>query len=167
MDKDEKELNYVRHHSIKSITEDIDKMQFNTSIARLMEFTNALSKYLGNDTFKNASFLKESIIDFIILLAPFAPHFAEEQWELIGINSSVFNEKWPEFNPKALIKDVVEIAIQLNGKIRAKINISTSSSEDEIKEAALNNEDIKNSIGDKEIKKVIVIKNRLVNIVAK
>lgn len=167
MDKDEKELNYVRHHSIKSITEDIDKMQFNTSIARLMEFTNALSKYLGNDTFKNASFLKESIIDFIILLAPFAPHFAEEQWELIGINSSVFNEKWPEFNPKALIKDEVEIAIQLNGKIRAKINISTSSSEDEIKEAALNNEDIKNSIGDKEIKKVIVIKNRLVNIVAK
>ncbi|GAA0080183.1 leucine--tRNA ligase [Clostridium sporogenes] len=167
MDKDEKELNYVRHHSIKSITEDIDKMQFNTSIARLMEFTNALSKYLGDDTFKNASFLKESIIDFIRLLAPFAPHFAEEQWELIGINSSVFNEKWPKFDPKALIKDEVEIAVQVNGKIRAKINISTSSSEEEIKESALNNEDIKNSIGDKEIKKVIVIKNRLVNIVAK
>ncbi|APF26927.1 leucine--tRNA ligase [Clostridium sporogenes] len=167
MDKDEKELNYVRHHSIKSITEDIDKMQFNTSIARLMEFTNALSKYLGDDTFKNASFLKESIIDFIRLLAPFAPHFAEEQWELIGMNSSVFNEKWPKFEPKALIRDEVEIAIQVNGKIRAKINISTSSSEDEIKEAALNNEDIKNSIGDKEIRKVIVIKNRLVNIVAK
>ncbi|MDU1321462.1 MAG: leucine--tRNA ligase [Clostridium botulinum] len=167
MDKDEKELNYVRHHSIKSITEDIDKMQFNTSIARLMEFTNALSKYLGDDTFKNVSFLKESIIDFIKLLAPFAPHFAEEQWELIGMNSSVFNEKWPKFEPKALIRDEVEIAIQVNGKIRAKINISTSSSEDEIKEAALNNEDIKNSIEDKEIKKVIVIKNRLVNIVAK
>lgn len=167
MDKDEKELNYVRHHSIKSITEDIDKMQFNTSIARLMEFTNALSKYLGDDTFKNASFLKESIIDFIRLLAPFAPHFAEEQWELIGINSSVFNEKWPKFDPKALIKDEVEIAVQVNGKIRAKINISTSSSEEEIKESALNNEDIKNSIGDKEIRKVIVIKNRLVNIVAK
>ncbi|GAA0064033.1 leucine--tRNA ligase [Clostridium sp. CTA-1] len=167
MDKDEKELNYVRHHSIKSITEDIDKMQFNTSIARLMEFTNALSKYLGDDTFKNASFLKESIIDFIRLLAPFAPHFAEEQWELIGINSSVFNEKWPKFDPKALIKDEVQIAVQVNGKIRAKINISTSSSEEEIKESALNNEDIKNSICDKEIKKVIVIKNRLVNIVAK
>lgn len=167
MDKDEKELNYVRHHSIKSITEDIDKMQFNTSIARLMEFTNALSKYLGDDTFKNASFLRESIIDFIRLLAPFAPHFAEEQWELIGINSSVFNEKWPKFEPKALIRDEVEIAIQVNGKIKAKINISTSSSEDEIKEAALNNEDIKNSIGDKDIKKVIVIKNRLVNIVVK
>ncbi|NFI08892.1 leucine--tRNA ligase [Clostridium botulinum] len=167
MDKDEKELNYVRHHSIKSITEDIDKMQFNTSIARLMEFTNALSKYLGSDTLRNASFLRESIIDFITLLAPFAPHFAEEQWELIGINSSIFNEKWPEFDPKALIKDEVEIAVQVNGKIRAKINISTSSSEDEIKESALNNDDIKNSIGDKEIKKVIVIKNRLVNIVAK
>ncbi|AVQ45851.1 leucine--tRNA ligase [Clostridium botulinum] len=167
MDKDEKELNYVRHHSIKSITEDIDKMQFNTSIARLMEFTNALSKYLGDDTFKNVSFLKEGIIDFITLLAPFAPHFAEEQWELIGMNSSVFNEKWPKFEPKALIRDEVEIAIQVNGKIRAKINISTSSSQEEIKEAALNNEDIKNSIGDKEIKKVIVIKNRLVNIVAK
>lgn len=123
MDKDEKELNYVRHHSIKSITEDIDKMQFNTSIARLMEFTNALSKYLGDDTFKNASFLKESIIDFIRLLAPFAPHFAEEQWELIGINSSVFNEKWPKFDPKALIKDEVEIAVQVNGKIRDRKSV--------------------------------------------
>lgn len=166
LDKAEKELNYMRHHAIKAVSEDTAKFQFNTSIARLMEFTNALSKYAGEDI-KNSSFLKETILDFIKLIAPFAPHFAEEQWELSGMSYSVFNEKWPTFDSKALIKDEVEIAIQVNGKIKAKVNIATGLTEDQIKEAALDNDDIKASIEGKEVKKVIVVKGRLVNIVVK
>ncbi|WP_411682555.1 leucine--tRNA ligase [Clostridium thailandense] len=166
LDKAEKELNYMRHHAIKSVSDDTAKFQFNTSIARLMEFINALSKYVVEDV-KNSSFLKETILDFIKLIAPFAPHFAEEQWELSGMSYSVFNEKWPTFDASALIKDEVEIAIQVNGKIRTKINIASGLSEDQIKEAALDNEDIKASIGEKEVKKVIVVKGRLVNIVVK
>ena len=166
LDKAEKELNYMRHHAIKAVSEDAAKFQFNTSIARLMEFINALSKYVGEDI-KNSSFLKETILDFIKLIAPFAPHFAEEQWELSGMSYSVFNEKWPTFDSKALIKDEIEIAIQVNGKIKAKVNIATGLTEDQIKEAALDNDDIKASIEGKEVKKVIVVKGRLVNIVVK
>ncbi len=161
----EKELNYWRHFAIRGVSEDAEKLQFNTAIARLMELTNALNKYL-NEAVKNTDFLKEVLVDYIKLLAPFAPHFSEEQWENLGMGYSVFNEKWPEFNPAALVKDEVEIAIQINGKIKAKINVATSSSEDEIKEASLNDETIKSNLEGKTVRKIIVIKGRLVNIVA-
>ncbi|PJI07708.1 MULTISPECIES: leucine--tRNA ligase [Clostridium] len=166
MEKDEKELNYVRNHSIKSITTDMDKFQFNTCIARLMEYTNALSKYLNVNN-KNSELLKAATIDILKLIAPFAPHFAEEQWNVMEMGYSIFNQKWPEFDEKALVKDEVEIAIQVNGKIKNKINISTSLSEDEIKSAALNDEKIKDAVSGKNVVKVIVIKGRLVNIVVK
>ncbi|KAJ50444.1 leucyl-tRNA ligase [Clostridium tetanomorphum DSM 665] len=141
-------------------------MQFNTCIARLMEFTNALSKYM-NEEVKNASFLKECILDFIRLIASFAPHFAEEEWELCGMTSSVFNEKWPEFDTNALVKDEIEIAVQINGKVKARINIASGLSEDDIKASVLNSEDVKKHTEGKNILKVIVIKGKLVNIVVK
>ncbi|MFL0249678.1 leucine--tRNA ligase [Clostridium neuense] len=163
---DEKELNYTRNHSIKSITNDMDKFQFNTCIARMMEFSNALSKYLNTKN-KNLSLLKDSMVDFIRLLAPFAPHFSEELWSNIGMGYSVFNQKWPEFDEAALVKDEVEIAIQVNGKIKARITIPSNLSDEEIKAASLNNETIKAAAEGKNIVKVIVIKGRLVNIVVK
>ncbi|OAA86740.1 leucine--tRNA ligase [Clostridium ljungdahlii] len=166
MDADEKELNYTRNFSIKSVSEDANKFQFNTSIARIMEFTNALSKYIQQKD-KNISLLKDTVIDFVKIIAPFAPHFAEEQWESLGKSYSIFNEKWPDFEPNALIRDEAEIAIQINGKIKAKINVSTNLKEDQIKELSLSNEHIKSLLNGKDVKKVIVVKGRLVNIVAK
>jgi leucyl-tRNA synthetase len=166
IDKAEKELNFWLHNAIKGVTEDADKMQFNTAIARMMEFVNALSKYLQEDV-KNLEFLKNSCIDFLKILAPFAPHFAEEQWSLLGLEYSIFNQKWPEFDPKALVKDEVEIAIQVNGKIKAKINVPTDLDEEGIKAASLANENIIAATEGKNIVKVIVIKGRLVNIVVK
>jgi len=166
IDKAEKELNYWRHFAIRGVTSDTEILQFNTAIARMMELTNALSKYLNEET-KNASFLKEVIIDFIKMLAPFAPHFAEEQWNLLGMNYSVFNEEWPKFDAAALVKDEVEIAIQINGKIKARINVPSDLNEDGIKEASLSNEDVKKALEGKAVAKIIVIKGKLVNIVAK
>jgi leucyl-tRNA synthetase len=166
MDTPEKDLNYVRNFTIKSVSTDTNKFQFNTSIARMMEFTNELSKYLKIKN-KNIKFLEDTIIDFVKILAPFAPHFAEEQWELLGKKYSIFNEKWPEFDENALVKDEIEIAIQVNGKIKSKINIQTGLSEDEIKEISLSQENVKSAIGDKSVKKIIVVRGRLVNIVAK
>ncbi|HBJ2621654.1 TPA: leucine--tRNA ligase [Clostridium botulinum] len=166
IDSEEKDLNFWRHTAIKGVSEDAEKMQFNTAIARLMEFTNALHKYIQADT-KNPKFLKETVVDFLKLLAPFAPHFTEEQWNLLGHNSTIFNEKWPEFNPAALVKDEVEIAIQVNGKIKAKIMIPSNLDEEGIKKASLENETIKANTEGKNIIKVIVIKGRLVNIVVK
>ena len=166
IDSAEKELNFWKHTAIKGVTEDGDKMQFNTAIARLMELTNALNKYTQEDV-KNTNFLKGTITDFVKLLAPFAPHFAEEQWSLLGNNSTIFNEKWPEFDPSALVKDEVEIAIQVNGKIKAKIMVASNLDEEGIKKASLENETIKENTEGKTIVKVIVIKGRLVNIVVK
>lgn len=166
VDKAEKELNFWLHNAIKGVTEDADKMQFNTAIARMMEFVNALSKYLQEDI-KNLDFLKKSCIDFLKILAPFAPHFAEEQWSLLGLDYSIFNHSWPEFDSKALVKDEVEIAIQVNGKIKAKINVPTDLDEEGIKSASLANENIIAATEGKNIVKVIVIKGRLVNVVVK
>ncbi len=166
IDAQEKELNFWRHTAIKGVSEDGDKMQFNTAIARLMEFTNALHKYL-QEPVKNSVVLTETVVDFLKLLAPFAPHFTEEQWNLLGNTSTIFNEKWPEFNPSALVKDEVEIAIQINGKIKEKINVPSNLDEEGIKSASLDNETIKGNIADKTVVKVIVIKGRLVNIVVK
>ena len=166
IDKPEKELNYWRHNSIKNVIADGEKMQFNTCIARMMEYTNAIAKYVTEKTI-NTTFLKETVDDFVRLLAPFAPHFSEEQWNLLGNTYSIFNESLPKFDPSALIKDEVEIAVQLNGKVKAKINIASSLTEDQIKETALNDEHVKTAIGDKTVVKVIVIKGRLVNIVVK
>ncbi|MBU3192703.1 leucine--tRNA ligase [Clostridium algidicarnis] len=172
MDKSEKELNYWRHFAIKNVTTDSEILQFNTAIARIMELTTALSKYM-NESRKNLSLLKDTLTDFIKLIAPFTPHFAEEQWNLLykikdsDIDYSVFNQKWPKLDEKALIKDEIEIAIQVNGKIKTRINIASGLSEDLIKEAALNDSDITSSIEGKSIVKVIVIKGRLVNIVVK
>jgi leucyl-tRNA synthetase len=166
IDKAEKELNYWRHFAIRGVTTDSEILQFNTAIARMMEFTNALSKYLNEDVV-NPSFLKEVLIDFVKLLAPFAPHFSEEQWNLLGMDYSIFNQSWPEFNPAALIKDEVEIAIQINGKIKARINVSSDLDEAGIKQASLEDQDIKIALEGKTVAKIIVIKGRLVNIVAK
>ena len=166
IDSAEKELNFWRHTAIKGVTDDGEKMQFNTAIARLMELVNAFSKYLQEET-KNLDFLKEVTFDFLRLLAPFAPHFTEEQWSLLGMTTSVFNESWPKFDPTALVKDEVEIAIQVNGKIKSRINVPSNLSEDDIKTTALNDDHIKLAIEEKNVVKVIVIKGRLVNIVVK
>lgn len=171
IDKSEKELNFWRHTAIKGVSEDSEKLQFNTAIARMMEFTNALSKYLG-EAEKNAAFLKDTVEDYIKLLSPFAPHFTEELWNSLNPNSddkmySIFNQKWPLLDSSALIKDEVEVAVQVNGKIKTKIMIPTEFTEDQIKEAALSDDSIKASLEGKAIVKVIVIKGRLVNIVIK
>lgn len=166
MDKAEKELRFWLHNAIKGVSEDAEKLQFNTAIARMMEFINALSKYLGEET-KNLDFLKDVCMNFIRILAPFAPHFTEEQWNLLTDSYSVFNEAWPVFDPSALVKDEIEIAIQVNGKIKNRINVASDLNEEGIKAAALADEAIVQATEGKNIVKVIVIKGKLVNIVIK
>ncbi|WP_024615470.1 leucine--tRNA ligase [Clostridium sp. Ade.TY] len=166
IDKAEKELNFWLNTAIKGVTEDGDKMQFNTAIARMMEFINALSKY-NKEQVKNTKFLKEVCESFIKIIAPFAPHFAEEQWSKFGNTNSVFNEAWPEFDPSALVKDEVEIAVQINGKVRAKVVIPNGADDETIKSAVLADENVIKNTEGKNIVKIIVIKGKLVNIVVK
>ncbi|SNX53341.1 leucine--tRNA ligase [Thermoanaerobacterium sp. RBIITD] len=164
---DEKELNYVRNYTIKSVTEDAEKFQFNTAIARLMELVNALYKYDSDVETKNIKLYEDVITDLIKLLAPFAPHFSEEMWDRMSYEYSVFNQRWPQYDEKALIRDTVEIAIQVNGKVRGRLEVPSDANEKEIQDLALSDENVKSYVEGKEIKKVIVVKNRLVNIVVK
>ena len=148
------------------MTEDADKFQFNTSIARLMELTNALYKYEALDS-KNRKYMEKTIRDLLVMLSPFAPHFAEEMWEKMGYEYSIFNQKWPQYDPEALKRDMVELAVQINGQVKYKIEVSASADNKEIEEAALNDEKAAVYLKDREIVRVIVVKGRLVNIVVK
>lgn len=167
MGKEEKELNFVRNHSIKGVTKDAEIFQFNTSIAKLMELLNALYKYDTDAENKNVALLQETVEDLLRLLSPFAPHFTEEMWEMMGKKDSIFNEKWPVWDENAMVKDVVEIAIQINGKVKGRIEIPTSAEQKEIEQLVMENNQIKEMLEGKQIAKIIVIKNRLVNIVVK
>jgi leucyl-tRNA synthetase len=163
----EKELNYVRNHAIKGVTEDAEKFQFNTSVARLMELVNALYKYDASARKKNKEVYLGTLIDLIKLLAPFAPHFSEEMWEKLGNKDSVFNQSWPEWDEKALVKDEVEIVIQLNGKIKEKIMLPSGLDKDQTEKAAMDDGKVKAIVDGKVIEKVIAVPGKLVNIVVR
>lgn len=160
--KAEKELNRVRHNTIKCVTNDLGSFSFNTAVARLMEFVNAMYNYEANTAQKNAIY-KDCAKDLVLLLAPFAPHFCEELWEMLGQKYSVFNQSYPTFDPAAMVLDEVELAVQINSKMRAKVTVAASASREEIEKAAL--EAVKDQLVAAP-KKVIVVPGRLVNIIA-
>ena len=164
--KAEKDLLYARNYAIKCVDRDMDHFSFNTAVARLMEFTNALAKYDAlPEEEKNIKLLKESLADFILLLAPCAPHFSEELWEACGNKKSVFTASYPVCDESALVKDETEVAVQINSKMRGKLMLPNGVSQEEIKEILLNDEKITAALDGKEIKKLIVIPNRLINII--
>ncbi|HRU83796.1 MAG TPA: leucine--tRNA ligase [Eubacteriales bacterium] len=160
----EKELAFVIHSTIKSVTKDMEDFSFNTAIARLMELTNALYAYDNAQTDKHPVF-KEGLKTLLHLMAPLTPHFCEELNELTGGTKSVFCEKYPVCDESALVRDEVELAVQINSRVKAKITVPASFTDAEIEAFALSTEAIKNLIGGAEVKKVIIIKNRLINIV--
>ncbi len=161
MTKAEKELDFVRNTTIKAITKDLDAMQFNTSLARMMEFLNALTEYENGPV--NLAFLKECLKTYTVLLSPFAPHFGEELWESLGETYSVFNQKWSGVNEAALVKDEMKIVIQTNGKLRGTFEISKTADKDTIIVTA--KEQIKDFLADKEIIKEIYVPGKIVNLV--
>jgi len=164
---DEKELNFVRHMAIKGVSKDAEIFQFNTSIAKMMELINALYKYEQDVEYKNIPYLEGVVADLLRLMAPFAPHFAEEMWEEMGYEYSIFNEKWPVWDEKALVRDTIELAIQINGKVKGRMEVPSTATEKDIELMAMKEPDMEAQLSGKQVVKVIVIKNRLVNIVVK
>ena len=167
------ELLRERHRVVGKVIDDFARNNFNTAIAAIMELVNATGDYLrknsAEDRAANAelvAFDKEIAEVIVKLLAPMAPHWAEELWQdVLGNETSVHKEAWPEFDPNAAKASEVELAVQVNGKVKAKITVAADAAEDSIRETAL--EAIADAIAGKDIKKVIVIPGRLVNVVAK
>lgn len=167
------ELLRERHRVVGKVIDDFGRNNFNTAIAAIMELVNATGDYLRKNSAEDraanaelAAFDKEIAEVIVKLLAPMAPHWAEELWQdVLGNETSVHKEAWPEFDPNAAKASEVELAVQVNGKVKAKITVATDAAEDAIREAAL--ETIADATAGKDIKKVIVIPGRLVNVVAK
>jgi leucyl-tRNA synthetase len=169
LSNEHKEFLCILHNTIKSVTFDTERFSFNTSIARLMELINAFKAFNSHvpENKKGITFIKKSTETLIILLAPFAPHLAEELWEKTGHDASVFNEKWPQYDPQFLLKDEIVMAVQINGRVRAEITVSSDASDETIKQEALKHNNVEKHLYEKEIKKIIVVKKKLVSIVAK
>jgi leucyl-tRNA synthetase len=150
------------HACIKKVTEDLDGLRFNTAISAMMVFVNDAIAW---ET-KPVSVLR----DFLILLQPFAPHLAEELWAKLSAvsgqpSANLSYAEWPKFNPALLVENEIEIPVQVNGKLRDKLVIAAAATEEQIKTAALASDKIKPFIEGKEIKKIVVVPKKLVNIV--
>ena len=152
------ELDYAYHFLVKKVSDDFEHLQFNTAISQMMIFIN--------EAYKAKTLYIPYMEGFIKMLSCIAPHIGEEIWEKLGHNQVIAYENWPDYDEKMLIKNEVEIAIQVNGKLRASIKASIDASEKDIQDIALANENVKRHIDGKTIKKIIVIKNKIVNIVA-
>ena len=162
--ENEKQLDYAKNFAIKNIVKDMEAFSFNTSVARIMEYVNALQKY---DTLeqKNGKFFAACISDLVKMIAPFAPHFAEELWEIIGEKDSVFEESFPLVDEKALVKDETEYAVQINSKIKAKIMVPQGLNNEEIQALVTSAAEITPALEGKTVKKCIVVPGRLVNLI--
>ncbi|MES0490255.1 MAG: leucine--tRNA ligase [Leptospirales bacterium] len=156
-EKQKNENEKILHQTIQKVTEDIEKLSFNTAISQMMVFMNNATQH------KNIG--KLAAETFVKLLSPFAPHICEELWEKLGNKETVLSQPWPVFNKEKTQESTMEFVIQVNGKVRAKIIGEAGTSEDTLKQLALEQESVKRHIDGKEIRKIIVVKNRLVNIV--
>ena len=160
IDEDNKNLEKIYHETVKNVTKDYEKLSFNTAISFLMVFVNAV--------YKDKNFPRKYAEGFIKLLNPIAPHITEELWnKVLGHDNTIAYEPWPTYDESKLVQTEFNIAVQVNGKLRGTITVDVNDSEEVIKQKALLNENVKKHVEGKEIVKIIVIKNKIVNIVVK
>ncbi len=155
------------HQTIKKVTDDIEKdYHFNTAIAALMELINEISSF-NPESNEDKSAVVTAIRNMLLMLAPFAPHVCEELWEAIGSTPSIFAQPWPEWDEALAKENAIELVVQVNGKLRARLTAPSGLQDDGAKDLALNNPKIKELLQGRELVKVVVVKGRLVNIVIK
>ncbi|PLT32220.1 leucine--tRNA ligase [Bacillus sp. V5-8f] len=155
---DSGKLEKVYHQTVKKVTENYEELKFNTAISQLMVFIN--------DAYKVDTLPKAYIEGFVKLLSPVAPHIAEELWEKLGHTESISYETWPAYDEAKLVDDEVEIVIQINGKVKAKLMVPTDTTKEKLEEIAMHDDTIKEQIDGKTVRKVIAVPGKLVNIVA-
>lgn len=147
----------ILHKTIKAVTDDIEKLSFNTAISRMMEFVNAVSQQDPRP--------KSLMTPFVLLLSPFAPHVAEELWELLGSSTSLAYESWPTYDESKIAESEIEIPVQINGKLRAKIKVPADVDRESLQQAAQEDDAIARNLEGHQIVKVVVVPGRLVNFV--
>ena len=162
-----RELFKKTHATIHKVTKDIeDRFHFNTAISAIMELVNTMYGIdpVKNDT-QDTGVMRFAMESVALLLSPIVPHFAEELWETLGFETSVLLASWPSYMEGALLKDELLIVIQVNGKLRSRLHVDVNADDNTIKELALSDDRVQKFINNKTIKKIIVVKNKVVNIV--
>ena len=168
LEKEAKELRRALHGTIKKVTEDVEqRFNFNTAISSIMELVNAMYALKEEPKAQVSGLAQELVSSSLRLIAPFAPHMAEELWQLIGGNGSVHKQSWPVYDDAALQVEEVELVLQINGKVRDKIVAPVGLNAAELETLAMGQERVQQAIGDKKVVKVICVPQKLVNIVVK
>jgi leucyl-tRNA synthetase len=161
------------HETIKRVTDDIeDHFHFNTAISAIMELVNALYEFAAASMDRlsqaeRSSLLQEAVQTLVLLLAPFAPHLAEELWAQLGHRASVFSHPWPQADPGALARDEVLIVVQVDGKVRSRLNVDVGAGEEQIRNQALSDQRVRPWLQTRRVDRVVVVPGRLVNIVTR
>jgi leucyl-tRNA synthetase len=167
LDEQARALRFKTHATIKKVSEDIEgRFNFNTAISAIMELFNSLNGYKDKEG-ANLAVIKEALQNMLILLTPFTPHICEELWHRCGYEDSICRQEWPKYDSQALIQDEIEIVVQIMGKVRDRFWVPVDISEEDLKARALELEKIKEQIQGKNIVKIIVVPQKLINIVAK
>ncbi|TDR16875.1 leucine--tRNA ligase [Marinicella litoralis] len=165
LNKEQQAMRLKIHQSIEKVTQDIGERQtFNTAIAAMMELTNALTKF-NDDSTTGMAIRHEGWFSLVKMISPFAPHMAQALWESMGQEALLCDAKWPEVDPSALVQDEIEMVVQVNGKLRAKLSVSADASKETIEALALADENVQKFVEGKTIRKVIVVPKRLINVV--
>lgn len=161
---EEKNLRRKTHQTIKKVTEDLDGgFHFNTAISSIMELVNEAYDFIAEEGEKEI--LSEAVEAVVILLSPFVPHIAEEMWERLGKKKGIFRTKWPSYDKSAIIAEIVPIVVQVNGKVRSKIEVPFDTDDSRLKEMVLADPKIQNWLKGKTIKDLIIVPKKLVSIV--
>jgi leucyl-tRNA synthetase len=160
-----KDLRRQAYQALEKVADDIERRHtFNTAIATVMELMNHVTK--SNDKSEQAPAVMQEVLELaVLMLAPITPHICHRLWQALGHDSSIVDEAWPELDESALVQDKIELMVQVNGKLRAKIKVAADAQNDAIEALALSDENVKKFTDDKEIRKVIVVPGRLINIV--
>ncbi len=155
------------HRKIEKVTRDInERKSLNTAISAIMELTNSLNQYLSeNEGEEHPALVREVVEHILLLLAPFAPHLTEELWQKLGKDGSIHSMDWPEYDPQAMKRDQITVVIQVNGKVRDRVQVPAEIDEEELKERALGRERIQDYLAEGQLRKTIVVPGRLVNLV--
>jgi leucyl-tRNA synthetase len=161
-----RDLLRTTHQTIRKVTNDLEKLRFNTMIAALMEFTNYLARVKETKAVTNSTW-NGSIETLLLLLAPTAPHLAEELWQRTGYDYSIHNQSWPQWDEELAKDEEITLVIQVNGKLRARLTVPVSVTEAEAKKLALESQRVKAHIEGKELIKTIYVPGRLVNLVVR
>lgn len=163
----QKALRRQTHETIAKVGDDIGRrFTFNTAIASVMELMNALAKF-KDDSEQGRAVIQESLQSIVLLLSPIVPHISHELWQVLGQESLLLDQAWPKVDGSALVKDSLQIIVQVNGKLRSRIEVAATASKDEIEAAAIADENVKRFTDGKQVVKVIVVPGKLVNIVIK